>query len=251
MDADTHAPAHAGGAAKAVVTGHTGGLGAAIADALLARGIPVLGIARRRRGAHALPMEVALDLADSGALAAWLARPTLKDWLAGCDRVLLINNAGTLGPVAPPGRQRPFAVAAALALNASAPLMLCDAVVAASPHAQDRRIAHVSSGAAQTPYAGWSIYCATKAALDQHARAAALDAPAGTRIASIAPGVIDTAMQARIRAESLDNFPNRARFEALKDEGALWSPEDAARRLCACLLADDFGQLPVVDLRTL
>lgn len=237
---------------KAVLTGHSRGLGAAILDALRARGIPVLALARSRRD---LPQDdagvtqVCLDLCDAQALAAWLAGNTLHDFLADCDSLLLINNAGTLGPVQPLGAQGAQPIARALALDVATPLMLADALVAASPQARERRILHVSSGAAQTPYAGWSIYCASKAALDQHARAAALDAPDGTRIVSLAPGVIDTAMQAEIRATPVENFPQRTRFDALKRDGQLSSPADCARRLLDYLLSEAFGAQPVVNLR--
>lgn len=237
---------------KAVLTGHSRGLGAAILDALRARGIPVLALARSRRD---LPQDdagvtqVGLDLCDAQALASWLAGDTLHDFLASCDSILLINNAGTLGPVQPLGAQGAQPIARALALDVATPLMLADALVAASPQARERRILHVSSGAAQTPYAGWSIYCASKAALDQHARAAALDAPDGTRIVSLAPGVIDTAMQAEIRATPVENFPQRTRFDALKRDGQLSSPADCARRLLDYLLSEAFGTQPVVNLR--
>jgi NADP-dependent 3-hydroxy acid dehydrogenase YdfG len=237
---------------RAILTGHTHGLGEALATTLRARGIPVLGIAR---GRSPQPdddglTQVALDLADAAALARWLAGDALARFVAAADRVLLINNAGTLGPVAPAGRQGAAAIARAVALNVAAPLALTDAVIAATAHAAERRIVHISSGAARTPYAGWSIYCATKAALDQHARAVALDAPAGTRIVSLAPGVIDTAMQAQIRATPLADFPNRARFEALQRDGALLTPADCARRLIDYLLSTHFGAEPVADLRT-
>lgn len=236
---------------KALLTGHTHGLGAALADALLAREVRVFGLSRGRAPERAALQQVALDLADSAALATWLAGDTLSEFLAGAGQVMLINNAGTLGPVKPPGRQSASALAQAVALNVAAPLMLADALIAASPAAHDRRIAHVSSGAARTPYAGWSVYCATKAALDQHARAAALDAPAGCRIVSVAPGVIDTAMQAQIRATPDSDFPNRARFETLQRDGSLWSPADAAARFVDHLLSPQFGDEAVVDLRTL
>ena len=237
---------------KAVLTGHTHGLGEALAATLRARGIPVLGLAR---GRSPQPddegfTQVALDLADAAALARWLAGDALSRFVAAADRVLLINNAGTLGPVAPAGRQGATAIAQAVALNVAAPLALTDALIAAAAQASERRIVHMSSGAAHTPYAGWSIYCATKAALDQHARAAALDASTGTRIVSLAPGVIDTAMQAQIRATPLADFPNRARFEALQRDGALLSPANCARRLVDYLLSARFGAEPVADLRT-
>lgn len=236
---------------KAVLTGHSRGLGAAILDALRARAIPVLALARHRRD---LPddeglLQVALDLAEPRTLADWLDGDALRDFLGDSAQVLLINNAGTLGPVAAPGRQGAGAIAHAVALDVAAPLMLTDAVVAASPGARERRILHVSSGAARTPYAGWSIYCAAKAALDQHARAAALDAVPGTRIVSLAPGVIDTAMQAQIRATPAEDFPQKARFESLQHDGQLVRPQDCARRLLDFLLSDDFGTTPVADLR--
>jgi NAD(P)-dependent dehydrogenase (short-subunit alcohol dehydrogenase family) len=237
---------------KAVLTGHSRGLGAAILDALQARGVPVLALARSRcdlpRDGSGIT-QVCLDLGDPQALIDWLAGDTLRTFLAGCDRVLLINNAGTLGPVHPLGAQGAERIAPALALDIAAPLMLADALVAASPQARERRILHVSSGAAQTPYAGWSIYCASKAALDQHARAAALDAPAGTRIVSLAPGVVDTAMQAEIRATPVENFPQKTRFEALARDGQLSSPADCARRLLDYMLSEAFGAQPVVNLR--
>lgn len=236
---------------RALLTGHTHGLGAALAAGLLQRGVQVLALSRGRAPEQAGLTQVALDLSDSAALATWLAGDALRDFLAGAGQVMLINNAGTLGPVKPPGRQSAPALAQAVALNVAAPLMLTDALIAASPDAHDRRIAHVSSGAARTPYAGWSVYCATKAALDQHARAAALDAPAGCRIVSVAPGVIDTAMQAQIRATPDSDFPNRTRFEALQRDGSLWSPTEAAARFVDHLLSPQFGEQAVVDLRTL
>ena len=239
---------------KAILTGHTRGLGAAIAAELLGRHIPVLGLARRRNDslAQRFPVgleQVELDLADTGSLEDWLADDTLATFLAGSPSVLLINNAGVVQPVGPLTAQDVVSIARAVAINVTAPLVLARAVTAASTAAQDRRILHVSSGAARSAYPGWSIYCATKAALDHHARAVALDKLPGVRICSLAPGVIDTDMQAEIRSTSLDNFPMRERFEAMKREGALTSPVDCARRLVDYLLDERFGEAPVADLR--
>lgn len=240
----------------AVVTGHSRGLGHALAAGLLARGARVLGLARHTQpGLLATYPEqhrqVAMDMADTAALAAWLAGPELQQWLAGADTVVLINNAGVVQPMGAPGRQGAQAIAQAVAVNVAAPLMLSDALVQASRGCADRRIAHISSGAGRNPYPGWSVYCATKAALDMHARAAVLDAVAGLRVASVAPGVIDTAMQADIRATPEADFPLRARFDALQREGQLADPADVAERLLDHLLSSAFGAEPVVDLRTL
>ena len=239
---------------KAVLTGHSRGLGAALAEALLMRGIATLGLARRGHAALAarypqLLHEVSIDLADSSALQAWLDRHVLHDWLDGAARVLLINNAGVVGPVGALEVQAPAQLARAVALNVTAPLLLAAAFAASST--AERRIVHISSGAAHQPIAGWSCYCASKAALDQHARTVAADAAPGLRICSLAPGVIDTDMQAEVRASDPARFPQHARFVAMHETGALLAPAAVAQRLLDYLLSDVFGAQPVADLREL
>ncbi len=239
---------------KAILTGHTRGLGAAIAQELLARDIEVLGVSRNNNSelAKKYPSTLAqatIDLADSAAVARWLAGDDLQRFVAGCETVLLINNAGIVQPVGPIESQDTATIAQAVALNVAAPLMLSSAVAAISRDATDLRILHISSGAARNAYSGWSVYCATKAALDHHARAVAQDQSAGVRICSLAPGVIDTDMQAEIRATPLEQFPLRERFEGLKREGQLSNPVDCAGKLIDYLLSKQFGQLPVADLR--
>ncbi len=234
---------------KAIVTGHTHGLGAALARELAGRGVPVLGLARGHLdAAPALVTQVRLNLADSAALAAWLAQGQVAAFFGKAPHCLLINNAGSVQPIGPLPAQDSAAVGASVALNVAAPLMLAAAVAA---QGGERRIVHVSSGAGATAYAGWSVYCAGKAALDQHARAAALDAVAGLRVCSLAPGILDTAMQAEIRAASAQLFPARERFVALHRNGELSDPAACAARLVEYLLSDGFASRPVEDLRTL
>lgn len=238
---------------KAIVTGHSKGLGEAVARSLLTRQIPVLGLARHTSAAlseefPSLCVQTMIDLANPQGLAEWLRSGLLDTYVSHCDTILLVNNAGTVQPVGAPGQQDPDQVAAAVSLNVTAPLML-SAAVARAAGARQRRIVHISSGAARNAYPGWSIYCATKAALDHHARAVALDGHAGVQICSLAPGIIDTAMQAEIRATPEQRFPLRARFVDLKQTGQLTAPADCARQLVDYLLSPAFGTQPVDDLR--
>lgn len=240
---------------KAIVTGHTKGLGAALARNLLARGVPVLGLARTRSDglAQAWPElfeEVELDLADGQALLDWLDGSALSDYLDGTGAVLLLNNAGMVNPVGPLEEQDPRAVLRAVTLNVAAPMALAAAVVRASDGGQ-KRILHISSGAGRHAYPGWSVYCATKAALDHHARAVVMDGSQDVQICSLAPGVIDTGMQAEIRATSAANFPMRQRFIDLKETGTLVDPDECAEQLVDYLLGKSFGDEVVADLRTL
>ncbi|MDB5793237.1 MAG: Short-chain dehydrogenase [Massilia sp.] len=235
---------------KAIVTGHTKGLGAAIAAELIERGIPVLGLARGR-APHAAPgqlTEIGLDLSDGAALAAFVAGDALDDWLKDAGTTLLVNNAGMVAPVGPLAQQDPLAVLRAVTLNVAAPLALAAAVARAG--GGERRILHVSSGAGRNAYPGWSVYCATKAALDRHAEAVLEDGDAAVRCCSLAPGVIDTGMQAEIRATPESRFPLKERFVQLQREGALAAPAQCARQLVDYLLAPRFGSKAVDDLRS-
>lgn len=240
---------------QAIVTGHSRGLGAAIAAELLARDIRVLGIARQGNAAlaaayPALLQEASLDLADQKALHAWLGGRPLGEFLAADDgALLLVNNAGVLGPMAALAAQDPAEIAAAIAINVSAPLLLSAEL--ARRHAGELRILHVSSGAARNPYPGWSIYGASKAALDHHARCVAADGRNNLRICALAPGVIDTDMQTTIRASDAADFPLKDKFVALKAEGRLSTPQGAARAAVDYLLSEKFGSQPVADLREL
>ncbi|WP_322042041.1 SDR family oxidoreductase [Paraburkholderia sp. J67] len=242
---------------RAIVTGHSRGLGAALAELLLERQIDVLGVGRSGHAAlasrecAAAPrfVEASLDLANPTAVEQWLASGALENFAQGAQCVVLFNNAGTVDPIAPLGAQDANTIARAVTLNVAAPLMLANAIAAVQ--AQERRIVHISSGAARNAYAGWSVYCATKAALDHHARAVALDAPVGVRIGSVAPGVVDTGMQATIRATRVDHFPLRGRFEELKQTGKLATPGDSARQLIDYALSDAFGASPTSDVREL
>lgn len=236
---------------KAILTGHSRGLGAAIAAELLARDIRLLGLARQGNAALAaaypgLLTEVSIDLADHMALSSWLNSGHLSDFLADKGGLLLlINNAGVLGPMAAPHAQDLGEIAASIAINVTAPLLLSAAL--ARRHDGELRILHVSSGAGRDPYPGWSIYGASKAALDHHARCVAADGRPNLRICAMAPGVIDTDLQTCIRATSEEDFPLKDRFVALKTEDRLSTPQNVARATVDYLLSERFGSKPVVD----
>jgi benzil reductase ((S)-benzoin forming) len=234
---------------SAIVTGHSAGLGSAIAEHLLVRGARVLGIARRTNDDLAERFsrleQLGLDLADPRALEPW----PIDRFLAAAERSLLVNNAGALQPIGPLEMQDPETVSRTVMLNVGAALTMSAVFASATRNAADRRILHVSSGAGRKPYAGWSVYCATKAALDHHARCVALDRSRNLLISSVAPGVIDTAMQSEIRDSTDDRFPDRPRFVAMHRDHALPGPADVARKLVDYLLSETFGSQPVFDLR--
>ncbi|MCB1914295.1 MAG: SDR family oxidoreductase [Rhodocyclaceae bacterium] len=241
---------------RAILTGHSRGLGAGVCEALLQADIAVLALSRRGNDALAARYgdrlrQIPIDLADTRRLAALTESEDWTAFLGGEESRILVNNAGALAPMAPVGRQRARAIDRAINVNVSAALILSDAFVAATERSTDRRLLHVSSGAARSAYAGWSVYCASKAALDHHARAIQLDRIPRLRLASVAPGVIDTDMQASIRSSTAEDFPAIDRFQALHRDGHLQSPTECGRRLVEHLLSPSFGDAVTADMREL
>jgi NAD(P)-dependent dehydrogenase (short-subunit alcohol dehydrogenase family) len=154
------------------------------------------------------------------------ARTLVSTSLATFGRIdSVINNAGVLQPLAPIAASDPEDWARNLAINLSGPYLL---IREALPYlrAVHGRVINVSSGAAVKATAGWSAYCASKAALNHLTAVLATEEPMVTSIA-FRPGVVDTAMQATIRAEGEAgmNSADHQRFLSYFAEDQLMSPE--------------------------
>jgi len=245
-----------------VVTGASRGMGAALAEQLLGdAGHMLLGISRRTNDG------LAAVAARSGAtLEQWsadLAEPIgvaarLHDWLAARDgaafaQASLVNNAGVVTKIGALEDCGLDELSAALRVGLEAPLLLTAAFLRATARwPGERRVLNVSSGLGRRGMAGQATYCAAKAGMDNLSRAVALDQAQlanGAKIVSLAPGVIDTDMQAQLRASDGTGFPEQPTFLKLKESGQLASSRDAAARLVAWLDRADFGAAPVADVR--
>ena len=77
----------------------------------------------------------------------------------------LINNAAVATPLGVTVSVDVDAAQAAFATNVIAPLALTALFIRSFPEAIERRVLNISSGAARTAYAGWGVYCASKAAV--------------------------------------------------------------------------------------
>jgi benzil reductase ((S)-benzoin forming) len=248
-----------------IVTGASRGMGAAIAAQLLAPRRIVLGISR---GTSAALAAQASRLGAS--LEQWprdLAQPPavadeLDSWLRGFDaarfaEATLINNAGVIGHVGSIDEADSDALSRALRVGVEAPLLLAASFLRATRGwlalQQGRiKVLNISSGLGRRAMAGSAPYCAAKAGMDHFSRAVALDEgqrPHGAKIVSLAPGVIDTDMQAELRSADGRGFPDQGNFVQLKESGQLLSPEAAARRVLDYLARPDFGANPVADVR--
>ena len=217
----------------AFITGASRGLGAGIASELADLGYS-LALSSRNKPAlepcHSV-LTAQLDVRDDAALAAFAKQST--DYFGRID--VWINNAGLLEPVAP---LRNVDLSAWWELMETNVRAVAHGSQIFARHVRSRAgggvLINISSGAARHAYAGWTAYCASKAAVDLLSEALQLEErEAGLRVYSVAPGVIDTGMQETIRSKSADDFPAVQRFHDMKRENTYNSPAFVARSLHA------------------
>ncbi|MCD0504965.1 SDR family oxidoreductase [Bordetella petrii] len=243
----------------AILTGSSRGIGAALARGLAKPGTRLITLARRADPAlaqHAQAQgaeleQIQVDLSDLHA-AAQAAERIAAALPRDARRYLLINNAGTVQPVAAAGELADGqAIAAAFNLNVSAVMLLTARFIDAVQGLQaDRRVLNISSGAGRNPNAGWGVYCATKAALDMYTRVLKQEqGPDGVRAVALAPGIVDTDMQETIRASDPASFPALAKFQEFHATGKLAAPAAVAENILAYLDRDDFGNTEIDDIR--
>jgi benzil reductase ((S)-benzoin forming) len=227
-----------------VITGASRGLGAGMAEAMRARGCRLGLCARGEPVIAEIAGEVVsrrLDIRDAAAVEAFCA--AVAEALGPID--LWINNAGVLEPIAYVRDVDPAAFLDHLAINVGGVLAGSQAYVR-HLRATGRRgvLVNVSSGAAQKPYPAWGAYCAGKAAVDLLTGVIAAEEPS-VRAHAVAPGLIDTAMQSRIRELSPEEFPPVDKFLAIKAEERFNSPAFVADFLLSLAFSPQ-GDEPVV-----
>jgi len=232
------------------ITGGSSGIGAALARTVPWSDARVIAVSRRRPsvGEH-----LDADLADPSSWASVGA--SFRRELEGFDgeRVVCVHAAGTLEPIGFAGEVDSPAYQANVLLNSAAPQVLGNLFLAAARDLDaERHLVMLTSGAAKSVYPGWSSYGAAKAAVDQWVRnvGAEQEARGGVRVLSVAPGTVDTGMQAALRQTEEYDFPGRQKFVDLHGAGKLRDPLDVARQMWG-LLDRGLDNGSVVDLREL
>ena len=224
----------------ALVTGAGRGIGARTAHALAEAGARVAVTSRRgddaRRVAASIgrgAVGVACEVSDPASVFAAVAEIAERLGPVG----ILVNNAGTVQPIGLLHETDPAAWAAALAATLAGAATAARAVLPAMLDTGHGTIVNLSSGAAHGPVEGWSAYCAAKAGLAMLTRSLALEyGSRGVRAFGFAPGLVDTGMQAEIRASGMNAI-------SALPQTALADPDQPARAiayLCSSA-ADDLA----------
>ncbi|MFW5994548.1 MAG: SDR family NAD(P)-dependent oxidoreductase [Spirochaetia bacterium] len=227
----------------AFVTGASRGLGEAIAGELIARGTDTLvGISRSRnealenaaRQADCTLEWIQADLSRLDTIPSISSKAFSGRDPASWDRIVLINNAGVVDPVARVGTASNDALIRNVHVNTVAPLCLANSFVHAFDGAPGRRvIINITSGLAKRPMAGVSAYCVTKAGLDMLTACIAVEQEGKENPVEVygsSPGTVQTDMQRTLRGSSPEDLPDRDHFAGLYERGELLSAEFSARK---------------------
>ena len=207
------------------ITGASSGIGHAMAELLLDNeDNMVVGVSRSCTIVHPRYKHHTLDLS-----APW-NEAIFERLKYEPKKVVLINNAGCIGPITPLHQHSEEDIASTYYLNVIAPAILSKQFMAVfAEKASECIVLNISSGAGKYPIHSWSTYCSSKAALDMLSLAADLEHP-NVKFYSVAPGIVDTPMQDEIRQADKSNFPEVERFIEYKENGDLSSSEEVARK---------------------
>ena len=190
------------------ITGASRGIGAAAARVFAAAGAKVALLARSEREIDALAAEIGP--------AALALRCEVADWVSVQQAVatvvqrfgrldMLVNNAGTIDPIARLADVEPAAWGRAVDVNLKGVFHGLRAAIPVMRAQGSGTIITVSSGAARAALEGWSSYCAGKAGALMLTQAAHLEeGPHGIRVLGLSPGTVATEMQVKIKASGIN-----------------------------------------------
>jgi benzil reductase ((S)-benzoin forming) len=235
------------------ITGTGKGIGKALAELLLKNNeYKVTGISRKNTIEHINYSHITTDLSNTGDTES-IYFPDLKD----IDEIVLINNAGVISEIHRTGKLTNSVIINDFNVNIVSPVILMNNFIRKYQHYTNKRtIINISSGAGKHAVDAWGVYCASKSALNIFSEAVSLEQSFQTpetqiKVFSVAPGVVDTEMQEKIRQSDENEFSNKEIFLNLKKNNELSSPLQAAELLLKIINNTEKINEVIIDVRHL
>lgn len=142
------------------------------------------------------------------------------------EEIIFINNAGIINPISYVGTFSNLEIEKSIKTNINATIIICNYLLKEYPMNKMTMI-NISSGAANYPIKGWSLYNTSKAAIKMFFEVMQLEYP-HNNFYNIDPGVINTDMQKVIRSS---DFEKVRQFVDYKEKGLLKEPIEVARNI--------------------
>lgn len=249
---------------RALVTGASGGLGQAIAEALASAGAQVA--VHFRKGQDAADAVVAAIRQAGGSAQAFqadISEPqAVESLFAEVERTfggidVLVNNAGVDGARALVGDDDPLLWQKVLAVDLMGPYYCARAAIPRMEKTGRGVIINITSVHEFIPWEGYSAYTSAKAGLSMFTKTLAQEtADKGIRVVAIAPGAIQTPINKAVWGDArslqdLDRKISMGRLGRPEEIGAVvaFLASNLASYITGTTLAVDGGMLIYPDFR--
>ncbi len=211
------------------ITGSSRGLGLGLTRAFLRQGREGIGLSRSPAPLdHPGYQHIQADLAAFERISSYLQPVFLK-----CPRLqILILNAALITPLHTAHETTHEEFSRLMDVNVWANKVLLDVVIAAA--IEVKQVVLISSGVAVHPLRGQVAYCLSKAALNMLAMLYAEEMP-DTHVCALAPGVIDTPMQAQLSSKIDSRFPATIQLSKLRGTASMPDENTAGEKLATLL----------------
>lgn len=234
------------------ITGASSGIGKALAERILKeKDNKVIGMSRSHTIKHPNYLHLSVDLSKISVIRQFRYEKGLRN----PERIVLVNNAGTLGDVRPVGKMNTNEMITAYNLNLVAPAVLMNQFMKTFGNKPcPKVIVNISSGAGKYPVDGWGLYCSTKAGIDLFSQVIDLEQKKHSsghpfQVFAVSPGIVDTPMQDRIREMKEKDFSRVEEFRKYKKEGALIDPDRVAENLYEVMQRPSNFKKVMIDFR--
>ncbi|WP_249870203.1 (S)-benzoin forming benzil reductase [Oceanobacillus saliphilus] len=235
----------------AIVTGSSKGLGESIAQLFLESGVHVIGLSRSTNGHlsevakenNTIYKHIACDLSKIELLNEACEEISEAIFPENPSTIYLVNNAGVVEPIQQSMHIQTEELLKHVHVNTVAPMGLTNYFLnKANEKGVPLISAIITSGAAESPMFGWSVYCSTKASMNMYTKTVALEQEelkTENKIIAFSPGIMDTEMQKKIRSSSKEEFMDVEKFKDYKKHDLLKGTELIGGVLVDILTDDD------------
>lgn len=204
-------------------------------------------IAKIKNNIRNLKINLAVPLTEENCSAIWGSVEFDK-----YKKVYLVNNASVIDPIKLFGEMRKEDVEDSVYINYLNYLIIINSFIqrVSKLFRAEFRVVNITSGAADSPHEGLSIYCSTKLALEMVTRCIFLEQERlkNVKIIAIRPGIINTSMQKTMRESSEEDFFKVGVYKELYNSGGLSSPYEIAKKIYTIFHSDKYWLRPIVDV---
>ncbi|WP_111709225.1 SDR family NAD(P)-dependent oxidoreductase [Lutibacter citreus] len=236
-----------------IITGGNKGIGFGLAKEFHKNGYRVISIARNKIEKLYTVEQYQCDLSITESIENVIDEIFSHLDRSSTKRLMLINNAGDLGPVDTLDNIDPKTIEYLIKLNLTAPLILNSLFIKLSKGWEcKKKIINISSGAAINPYESWTLYCSAKAGIDMMTKVLSKEQKEiknGVKVVSIYPGVVDTDMQAKARNTPKEKFKSVQRFIDFYEHGELFTPKQVAEKIYRLQTKGKLKNGKILDIR--